>query len=100
MWPGINLTAHFQFPANAWISLPTLLSPNHSAHASLILLAWLDEGKQEGEFHVDDRYTYMDVEGKKYPKATFQGRTWWGMGTERKGKGGPHATRAGLLTHS
>lgn len=38
------------------------------------LLAWLDEGKQEAEFHVADRHTYMDVEGKKYPKATFQGR--------------------------
>lgn len=39
------------------------------------LMAWLDEEKQEAEFHVADRYTYMDVEGKKYPKATFQGRT-------------------------
>ena len=38
------------------------------------LLAWLDEEKQDAEFHVADRYTYMDVEGKKYPKATFQGR--------------------------
>lgn len=38
------------------------------------LLAWLDEEKQNVEFHVADRYTYMDVEGKKYPKATFQGR--------------------------
>ena len=39
------------------------------------MLAWLDEEKREAEFHVADRYTYMDVEGKKYPKATFQGRT-------------------------
>ena len=38
------------------------------------LMAWLDEGKQEAEFHVADTRTYMDVEGKKYPKATFQGR--------------------------
>lgn len=38
------------------------------------MLAWLDEEKQDAEFHVADRYTYMDVEGKKYPKATFQGR--------------------------
>lgn len=42
--------------------------------AGKFLLAWLDEGKQNVEFHVADRYTYMDVEGKKYPKATFQGR--------------------------
>lgn len=38
------------------------------------MLAWLDEEKREAEFHVADRHTYMDVEGKKYPKATFQGR--------------------------
>lgn len=38
------------------------------------LLVWLDEGKRNVEFHVADRNTYMDVEGKKYPKATFRGR--------------------------
>lgn len=26
------------------------------------------------QFHVADTSAYMDVEGKKYPKATFQGR--------------------------
>ena len=39
------------------------------------MLAWIDEAKRQVAFHVADTYTYMDVEGRKYPKATFQGRT-------------------------
>ena len=38
------------------------------------LMAWLLEEKQTVEYHVADVRTYMDVEGKKYPKDTFQGR--------------------------
>ena len=38
------------------------------------LMAWLQEEKQSVEYHVADTRTYMDVEGKKYPKDTFQGR--------------------------
>ena len=38
-------------------------------------MAWVDEGKQKVDFHVADVRSYMDVEGKKYPKSTFQGRT-------------------------
>ena len=39
------------------------------------LLAGVDEAKRQVEFHVADHRTYLDVEGKKYPKDTFQGRT-------------------------
>ncbi len=39
------------------------------------LMVWLQEEKQTAEYHVADVWTYMDVEGKKYPKDTFQGRT-------------------------
>ncbi len=39
------------------------------------LMVWLQEEKQTAEYHVADVGTYMDVEGKKYPKDTFQGRT-------------------------
>lgn len=38
------------------------------------LMAWLQEEKQTVEYHVADVNTYMDVEGKKYPKDTFQGQ--------------------------
>jgi len=38
------------------------------------LFAWVSEEKQTVEYHVADKRTYMDVEGKKYPKTTFQGR--------------------------
>ena len=38
------------------------------------LMAWLQEERQTVRFHVADTGTYMDVEGKKYPKDTFQGR--------------------------
>jgi len=38
------------------------------------LLAWLLEEKQTVEYHVADVSTYLDVEGKKYPKDTFCGR--------------------------
>ena len=38
------------------------------------LLVWLDERSRTVQFHVADTSAYMDVEGKKYPKATFQGR--------------------------
>lgn len=38
------------------------------------LMAWLQEERQTVRFHVADAGTYMDVEGKKYPKDTFQGR--------------------------
>ena len=38
------------------------------------LMAWVREDKQTAEFHVADRWTYMDVERKKYPKDTFLGK--------------------------
>ena len=38
------------------------------------LMAWVREDKKTVEFHVADRWTYMDVEGKKYPKDTFLGK--------------------------
>lgn len=38
------------------------------------LMAWLQEEKRTVEYHVSDVSTYMDVEGKKYPKDTFQGQ--------------------------
>jgi len=38
------------------------------------LMAWLQEKEQTAQYHVADVRTYMDVEGKKYPKDTFQGR--------------------------
>lgn len=38
------------------------------------LLAWLLEDKRTAEYHVADVSTYLDVEGKKYPKDTFQNR--------------------------
>ena len=36
-------------------------------------MAWIREDKKTAEFHVADRWTYMDVEGKKYPKDSFLG---------------------------
>lgn len=39
------------------------------------LLALLSDQAQEAQFHVADKAVYMDVEGKKYPKATFRNRT-------------------------
>lgn len=38
------------------------------------LMAWLQEEKKTVKYHVADVGIYMDVEGKKYPKDTFQGR--------------------------
>ena len=38
------------------------------------LMAWVREDKKTVEFHVADRWTYMDMEGKKYPKDTFLGK--------------------------
>jgi len=38
------------------------------------LMAWLLEEKQTVKYHVADVSTYMDVEGKKYPRDTFQNR--------------------------
>lgn len=38
------------------------------------LMAWLQEEKRTVRYHVADVGTYLDVEGKKYPKDTFQGR--------------------------
>lgn len=38
------------------------------------LMVWLQEEKQKAEYHVADVGTYLDVEGKKYPKDTFFGR--------------------------
>ena len=38
------------------------------------LLAWVREDKKTAEFHAADKWTYMDVEGKKYPKDTFLGK--------------------------
>ncbi len=39
------------------------------------LLAHLDDSRERAEFHVADVSTYINVEGKKYPKDTFLGRT-------------------------
>ncbi len=39
------------------------------------LLVYLDDQSRRAAFHVADKRTYMDVEGKKYPKDTFRGRT-------------------------
>lgn len=38
------------------------------------LMAWIQEEKRTVQYHVSDASTYMDVEGKKYPKDMFQGR--------------------------
>lgn len=38
------------------------------------LMAWVREDKETAEFHVADRWTYLDAEGKKYPKDTFLGK--------------------------
>ena len=38
------------------------------------LMAWLQEEKRTVKYHVADVGTYLDVEGKKYPKDTFQGQ--------------------------
>ena len=38
------------------------------------LMAWVREDQQTAKFHTADRRTYMDVEGKKYPKDTFLGK--------------------------
>lgn len=38
------------------------------------LMAWLLDEKQQVQFHVADIPTYLDVEGKKYPKDTFRNR--------------------------
>ena len=37
-------------------------------------MVWLQEEKQTVEYHVADVGTYLDVEGKKYPKEPFQGQ--------------------------
>lgn len=37
-------------------------------------MAWIREDKRTVEFHTADKWTYMDVEGKKYPKDTFLGK--------------------------
>lgn len=37
-------------------------------------LVWIMEEKQTAEYHVADHWVYLDVEGKKYPKETFQNR--------------------------
>ena len=39
------------------------------------MMAWLRDGRERAEFYVADVGTYMGVEGKKYPKDTFLGRT-------------------------
>ena len=39
------------------------------------LMAWVREDKKKAEFHAADRWTYMDVEGRKYPKDAFLGKT-------------------------
>lgn len=38
------------------------------------MMAWVQEEKRTVRYHVADVGTYLDVEGKKYPKDTFQGR--------------------------
>lgn len=37
------------------------------------LMAWIREDQQTAEFHTADRGTYMDAEGRQYPKAIFLG---------------------------
>lgn len=39
------------------------------------MLVWLQDDTQRAEFYVSDVRTYLDVEGKRYPKDTFLGRT-------------------------
>ena len=39
------------------------------------LMAWIQEEKRSVRYHVAQIWDYMDVEGRKYPKDTFQGRT-------------------------
>ena len=54
--------------------------PDHKRHIVLLqdggrfLMAWVLEEERKVRFHVADTWTYMDVEGKKYPKDTFQNR--------------------------
>ena len=38
------------------------------------LMAWVQEEKRTVRYHVADVATYINIEGKKYPKDTFQGR--------------------------
>jgi len=38
------------------------------------LMAWVSEEDRKAEYHVADVSTYLDVEGKKYPRDTFRGR--------------------------
>lgn len=38
-------------------------------------MVWLQDGKRRAEFYVADVPAYLKVEGKKYPKETFLGRT-------------------------
>ena len=38
------------------------------------VMAWIQEEKRTVQYHVADVKTYLDVEEKKYPKDTFQGR--------------------------
>lgn len=40
-----------------------------------VMLLVLEDFSQQALYHVADRWTYMDVEGKKYPKDTFEGKT-------------------------
>lgn len=39
------------------------------------VMAYLRDDKKSAEYYVADRRVYLDVEGKKYPKDTFCGRT-------------------------
>ncbi len=54
--------------------------PGRQRHIAMVqdqgrfLLAWLLDEKQQAQFHVADVPTYLDVEGKKYPKDTFRNR--------------------------
>ena len=54
--------------------------PGHRRHIVLLqengrfLMAWVRDEKDTVRFHVVDWRIYADVEGKKYPKDTFQGR--------------------------
>ena len=38
------------------------------------MMAYLRDDVQQAEYYVADVRTYMDVEGKKYPKDNFMGR--------------------------
>ena len=75
--------AMLQFLGGAWLKFRLTWGSEAEKRRHIVLLhdsgrfllAWVDETKRRVEFHVADHRTYLDVEGKKYPKDTFHGRT-------------------------